>query len=56
MDINTPANSRMLAKLIQNIVAKDRDQFIWDAKHATSMQDFINAMGKYRTIHDRIST
>jgi hypothetical protein len=54
MNINTAANSRMLAKLIQNIVAKDRDQFIQDAKQATSMQDFINAMGKYRTIQDRI--
>ena len=54
MNINTPANSRMLAKLIQNIVFKDRDQFIQDAKQATNMQDFINAIGKYRTIHDRI--
>jgi hypothetical protein len=54
MNINTPANSRMLAKLIQNIVAEDRDRFIRDAKQATSIQDFINAMGKYRTIQDRI--
>jgi hypothetical protein len=52
MNINEPVNSRMLAILIQNIVRKDRDQFLEDARNAKDMDAFLKGMVKYGQIEE----
>ena len=49
MNINEPANSRMLAILIQPVIAEDRRKFIQGAEDAKSMDEFIKTLDKYRT-------
>lgn len=49
MNINEPANSRMLAILIQPVVAEDRRKFIQGAEEASDMDAFIESLDQYRT-------
>lgn len=50
MNINEPANSRMLAILIQPVIAEDRRKFIRGAEEAKDMDSFIKTLNDYRTI------
>jgi hypothetical protein len=49
MNINEPANSRMLAILIQPVIAEDRRKFLRGAQDADDMDSFIKTLDKYRT-------
>ena len=49
MNINEPANSRMLAILIQPVIAEDRQKFIRDAESAKDMNEFMQNLQRYRT-------
>lgn len=51
MNINEPANSRMLAILIQPVIAEDRSKFIRGAEEATDMESFIKTLDNYRTAY-----
>ena len=52
MDINEPANSRMLAILIQPVIAEDRRKFIRAAEEAEDMDEFTLTLNNYRTIYE----
>jgi hypothetical protein len=49
MNINDPAISRMLAILIQPVVAEDRRRFVEGAEQAEDMDSFIESLDEYRT-------
>jgi tagatose-1,6-bisphosphate aldolase non-catalytic subunit AgaZ/GatZ len=49
MNINDPAISRMLAILIQPVVAEDRRRFVYDAEQAEDMDSFIESLDEYET-------
>jgi hypothetical protein len=49
MNINDPAISRMLAILIQPVVAEDRRRFIEGAEQAEDMDSFIESLDEYET-------
>jgi hypothetical protein len=49
MNINEPANSRMLAILIQPVVSEDRSKFIRGAEEAEDMDSFIETLDNYKT-------
>ena len=49
MNINEPANSRMLSILIQPVIAEDRRKFIRGAEDAKDLDSFIKTLDKYRT-------
>jgi len=50
MNINDPAISRMLAILIQPVVAEDRRRFIEGALRAEDMDAFIESLDEYETV------
>jgi hypothetical protein len=52
MNINEPGNSRMLAILIQPVIAEDRRKFIRAAEDAESMDEFMLTLNDYRTIYE----
>lgn len=49
MNINEPANSRMLAILIQPVIAEDRPKFLRGAQEAKDMESFIKTLDRYLT-------
>ena len=50
MNINDPDTSRILAILIQPVVAEDRRKFIKAAEKASNMEAFMKTLPDYRTI------
>lgn len=48
MNINDPKISRMLAILIQPVVAEDRRKFIQSAEQAADMGSFVKTFKDYR--------
>jgi hypothetical protein len=49
MNINDPAISRMLAILIQPVVAEDRRRFIEVAEQVDDMESFLETLDAYGT-------
>ena len=49
MNIEEPNTSRILAILIQPVIAEDRMKFIADAKAAPDMETFVEGLNNYRT-------
>jgi hypothetical protein len=50
MNINDPTTSQILAILIQNVDAPDREKFRQDAREAANMDVFIKGLGKYKPV------